>query len=163
MNLAQLSFPIDYDSFHAFLVTTVPNADGMVTTDTGITVIEKIAFVQTDIDNINNYYNNLTAAGELAKLTPTPQAALTQKILNRMSFGQQLMASFGAQNTLSGMSTTEVTQVASAFSDIQALLQAGSLETANTLIQSTTPNALVSQDTINAFSAQITAYLAAGG
>lgn len=162
MILSAQSFPIDFDSFDAFLRTNVPNADGVVTTDTGLEVIEKVAFVQADIDAVNGYYNALTEQGELEKTTPTTQQVITQKILARIDWGQKLMASFGAQNILAGYTTAQVTQIAQQLAPLQDLVQSGSLETSVAFMNSLTPNSLITQQTITSFVTQIQNYLAAG-
>lgn len=162
MILAAQPFTIDFDSFDDFLRANVPNADGLVTNDAGIEVIEKVAFEQADIDAVNGYYNALTEQGEIAKTTPTTQQVITQKILARIEWGQTLMASFGAQNILAGYTTTQVTQIAQQLAPLQALVLSGSLETAIAFMNSLTPNALITQQTITSFVAQIHDYLAAG-
>lgn len=156
------SFDIDYPSFDAFLETTVPNADGLVSNDGGFEIIEKVPFTADDITAVNNYFNSLTAAGELAKNTPTMQHIVSQKILNRMAFGQQVMAGYGAHNILAGFSTSQVTQIAGQLANIQALIQSGSLETARTLISQITPSDLIPQTSIDFIVNKITVYLNAG-
>lgn len=163
MDLNLLPFNINFDSFHTFLITNIPHADGIVTTETGYIVIEKIPFTSDDITAIQTYYNSLTQSGELAKSTPTETQLIASKILTRIAWGQQLMANFGAQNILAGYTTNQVAQIVQDLGDVQSLIQSGSLETANSLILNLTPTTLITQITINNFSAQIVAYLAAGG
>lgn len=162
MLLEAKSFQIDFNSLDSFLRTNIPSADGVVTTDTGLEVIEKVAFVQADIDAVNSYYNALTAQGEVAKMTPTTQELIAQKILSRIDWGQKLMARFGAQNILAGYTTAQVTQIAQQLAPLQDLVQSGSLETSVAFMNSLTPNSLITQQTITYFVTQIQNYLAAG-
>lgn len=163
MILQSLSFDIDFDSFHDFLVANVPDADGIVSTDSGFEVIEKTPFSQADIDAVNGYYSALTQSGETSKNTPTMQEIIAQKILNRINFGQQLMANFGAQNILAGYTTSQIQQIAGQLQTVQALMQSGSLETTKAVMLAITPSTLITQTTINNFAQQIQDYLDAGG
>lgn len=142
MLLAQLSFPIDYTSFHTFLVASVPNADGLCTADTGYLVIEKNPFTSTDITNVNAYYNSLTQAGEAAKLNPSTQQIVMGSIESAMSFGQQLTVQYAAQNVLAGITQAGKTQVVADYlQNVSYYMNAGSLYAAidemNTLIADT--------------------------
>jgi hypothetical protein len=128
MLLAQLNFPIDYDSFHQYLVANVPNADGLCSCDTGYNVIEKNPFTSTDITNVNTYYNSLTQAGEAAKMSPTTQQIIQNSILSAQTFGNNLLLEYAAQNVLAGITQAGQTiPVSDYLANLYNYLSAGSL------------------------------------
>lgn len=128
MELAALSFPIDFDSFHDFLVANVPNADGLCSSETGYIVIEKVTFVQTDIDAVNGYYNSLTQAGELTKSQPTLQERIGNSISLAAVFGNSLIVEYASSNVLQGITQAGKTQiVADYLRDLAYYLGNGSL------------------------------------
>lgn len=142
MILAQLNFPIDYQSFHDYLVANVPNADGICSCDTGYNVIEKIPFTPTDETNINTYYNSLTQAGEVAKMSPTTQQIVQASIQNAQTFGNNLLLEFAADNVLAGITQAGKTiPVSDYLENAYNYLSAGSLyagiQEINTLIADT--------------------------
>lgn len=129
MILAQLSFPIDYASFHAYLTANVPNADGLCSCDEGYNVIEKNPFTEDDQAAINAYYSALTQAGEAVKLTPSLQQRIQNSIALAMDFGNDLILQFGAENVLLGISAQPAQSIALSnyLSSLLNLLSSGSL------------------------------------
>ena len=81
-----------------------------------------------------------------------------QSIMKAMQFGQELIAEFGAQNVLSGKTTSEIAALATALAPLQALLLSGSLHTAKEWIQSPAADS-VNQATKEHFLERISSYL----
>lgn len=128
MQLAQLSFPIDWQAFHDFLVANVTNADGICSNDTGYTVIEKNPFTDADISTVTAYYSSLTQAGEAAKMSPTTQQIVQASILNAQTFGNSLLLQYAAQNVLAGITQAGQTiPVSDYLENLYNYLSAGSL------------------------------------
>lgn len=145
MILAQLTFPIDYESFHDYLVANVTNADGLCSCDVGYNIIEKNPFTQADMDSVNSYYNSLTQSGEIAKMNPTTQQIVQKSILSAQTFGNNLLLQFAADNVLAGITQANKTIVVSDYlEDLYNYISAGSLyasiQKVNELIADTSDN-----------------------
>lgn len=92
-------------------------------------------------------------------LAAAPSLAAKNAVLRAMSFGQNLMAEYGAKNILRGYTTAQVRQIATDLAGIQALLLSGSLYSALEDIAAFTPTALILQSDIDEFTAKLQTYL----
>lgn len=121
-----------------------------------VSMIISIYFVaalsEDDIITLNSLMENYVNA------LPLQQKHLDD-ILSDMGFGMQLIAQFGAANRTANLSIPQVITISQQLAPIQSLLMSGSLETALTIIQNLTPNALISQDVINTYAQTIQTYL----
>lgn len=147
MFLLDLGFPIDFQSFHEYLVSNVPHADGLCTAhsdagELGYMVIEKTTFDETDIANVTSYYNSLTQSGEATKMQPTLAERINESISEAAAFGVKLSTEYATSNVLQGITIAGHTQmVADYLKDLAYYLHNGSLYAAiaemNTMIADT--------------------------
>ncbi len=101
-----------------------------------------------------------------AKLTPYAGAPtmsdhdrVKAAVLKAQAFGHDLIVEFAVQNILNGLTASQIAALATKLAGVQALLSSGSLHTALLAIQSLTPDANLTQDTINDFAGRIQDYL----
>lgn len=145
MILTALSFPINIQNFHDFLVANVPHADGLVTTDYGYEVIEKTPFNGTDISTVQTHYDSLTSQGEAAKSQPTALQSVSALITGAGNFGMSLTVMYASSNVLQGITQAGKTQeVADYLKNVAYYLHNGSLYAAiaemNNMINDTSDN-----------------------
>lgn len=148
MFLTALSFPIDYQAFHDFLVANVPNADGLCDAHSddgtlGYLVIEKNPLTETEQTAVQTYYNGLTQAGELAKSQPSLAQRIQASISLAAAYGSNLSVEYATSNVLQGITQAGKTQiVADYLRNLAYYLSNGSLYAAiaeiNLLIADTT-------------------------
>lgn len=101
--------------------------------------------------------NNVVAAH--SKQNALIKKGVEEAIDKAMEFGKKLIIEYGAQNVIEGKTTAEVKQIAVKFAELQNLLMSGSLYAARDAMDDITPDALVTQETIDDFKAKLDAYL----
>ena len=67
MILAWKSFRVYLPDFKTFLDENVPKSDGINASVDQCWIVEAQTFTQTDIDSVNNYYDNLDEQTEASK------------------------------------------------------------------------------------------------
>lgn len=89
----------------------------------------------------------------------TPEEKVKDRILAAMNFGRELIAEYGSQNVLRGLSVQEIKLISLKLSGVQALLLSGSLYAALDEMDHIETDNLVTQESINYFKSKIRSYL----
>ena len=107
---------------------------------------------QTTLNSIMSaYVNNLPAS-----------IVTLNQITNDINFGMSIIAKFGAANRIANLTTSQVVQIAQQLAPIQSLLMSGSISTALTVMQTLTPNEVLTQNIINYYIILLQNYLNSG-
>lgn len=131
MNLLSLSFNVHFNSLHEFLVDNIPNSDGVVSTDTGFLIVEKVPFTETEISLINNYYNNLTEEAEANKFLLSTKEIIKKALIDAQKFGLEMIDIFKEKNVEMGISQLNLTKEVSDYCHwLNHYLEQGSLRAA---------------------------------
>lgn len=118
-------------------------------------------------DNLNVLGTSLPNAEALDAIITAHNAAsagakdyVKGRILSAMSFGQNLMAEYGAENVLAGKTTAQVQSIMEQTGKIQTAFLSGSLYVALNEIESVVPDGtLITQATLDNFRHKIQDYL----